>query len=67
MTLISRTVRMLVWTARTTVGLALLSAGIGSIAFGTPATPEIDAGSAANAMALLTGGATLLRDWLRSK
>jgi len=67
MTLVSRTVRMLVWTARTTVGLGLLSAGIGSLAFDKPAPPEIDAGSAASAMALLTGGVMLLRDWLRTK
>ena len=59
---------MLVWTARTTVGLGLLSVGIGSLAFGGEAvTPEIDAGSAASAMALLTGGVMLLGDWLRTK
>jgi hypothetical protein len=67
MTRVSRTVKMLVWTARTTAGLGLLSAGIGSLAFDTPATQEIDAASAASAMALLTGGVMLLRDWLRTK
>jgi len=67
MTLTSRTVKMLVWTARTTVGLGLLSAGMGSFAFAFDGIPEIDPGSAASGMALLTGGVMLLRDWLRAK
>jgi len=62
------TVRMLAMVGRTTVGAGLLLTGIGSLAFGVPpGTPEIDAGSAASAMALLTGGVMLLRDWLRAK
>ena len=60
-------VRMLAMAGRTTVGAGLLLTGIGSVAFAIPGTPEIDAGSAASAMALLTGGVMLLRDWLRAK
>jgi len=61
------TVRMLAMVGRTTVGAGLLLTGIGSVAFARIDIPEIDAGSAASAMALLTGGVMLLRDWLRTK
>jgi LPXTG-motif cell wall-anchored protein len=43
-------------------GLSLLMAGIATSAFATQVTaPEIDAGSAASALALLSGGLLILR------
>ena len=48
-------------------GFALVWAAFATPVFAAPApTPEIDAGSIGNAMALLAGGFLLLKDW-RSK
>lgn len=59
------------WTiAGTTLGFALMIAALGSVAHaqvGTPNVPEIDAGTAGSALALLVGGAMLLKDRFRMK
>jgi len=60
-------VQMLAKVGRTTVGVGLLLMGMGSVAFAFDGIPEIDVGSAASAIALLTGGVMLFRDWLRTK
>ena len=52
---------------RIAAGVGLLLAGMGSVAFANDGIPEIDAGSATTALALLSGGVMLLRDWLRTK
>ena len=63
--------RALLETAKTTVGLALVLTALGSVAMADvlppPGTPEIDAGSAASAIALLAGGMMLLKDRFRAK
>lgn len=43
------------------IGLALLLVGMASFAFAGRITPEIDANSAASAVALLGGGVLVLR------
>ena len=65
----SRMAQLLARAGRTTVGAALLLTGLGSIALAqnTAPTPEIDAGSAVSALALLSGSIMLLRDKLRAK
>jgi hypothetical protein len=59
------------WTiAATTLGFALMIAALGNVAqaqVGTPNVPEIDAGTAGSALALLVGGAMLLKDKFRMK
>lgn len=69
MTRTARTVQLVVKAGRTSVGAALLLTGLGSIALAqnTAPTPEIDAGSAVSALALLSGSIMLLRDRLRAK
>ena len=64
--------RMLRWlgVARKGLGLALVMAAIASPAWAggpLPGAPEIDPGSMAGAVALLTGGVLLLTDRLRRK
>jgi len=49
------------------VGAGLLLSGLSSVALAFVDTPEIDAGSAASALALISGGVMLLRDWFRAK
>ena len=50
-------------------GLLLVLTALGSIAqaipTGQPAVPEIDPGSMASALALLTGGMLMIRGWRR--
>jgi hypothetical protein len=55
--------------ARTTVGAGLLLSGLGAVvlAQNTAPTPEIDAGSAASALAVVSGAVMLARDWFRAK
>ena len=62
-------IRILARVGRTSLGAALLLAGLGAVAWAqnTAPTPEIDAGSAASALAFLSGGVMLLKDWLRTK
>jgi hypothetical protein len=59
------------WTiAGTTVGFALMVAALGRVAHAQtapPNLPEIDAGTAGSALALLIGGAMLLKDRFRMK
>ena len=60
--------KLLACVTRATLGAGLLLSGLGAVALATPPpTPEIDAGSAAGAVALLSGGVMLLKDWLRTK
>ena len=60
--------RLVARLGRTTVGAGLLLTGLSSVALALVAdTPEIDAGSAASALALISGGVMLLRDWFRAK
>jgi hypothetical protein len=56
--------RQLCAAAKTSIGLAFLLTSMSSLALAqtAPATPEIDAGSVANALALLFGGVALLGD-----
>jgi hypothetical protein len=44
-----------------TVGMALLFAGMGGLLSAVPTTPEIDAASAGNAIALLAGAVLMIR------
>ena len=68
-TRVARTARLLAKLARTTVGAGLLLSGLSAVALAQDRlpTPEIDAGSAASALAVLSGSVMLLRDWLRAK
>jgi hypothetical protein len=56
---------------QTSVGMALVLTALGTVAMAAvepdPSTPEIDAGSAASAIALLAGGVMLLKDRFRAK
>jgi hypothetical protein len=66
--MVTRIVRTATQLGRTTVGAGLLLTGMSSVALAFVAdTPEIDAGSAASALALVSGGVMLLRDWFRAK
>ena len=66
---VARTARILAKMARTTVGAGLLLSGLGAVvlAQNTAPTPEIDAGSAASALAVVSGAVMLARDWFRAK
>ena len=65
--MVTRLVRIATKVGRTTVGAGLLLSGLSSVALAFVDTPEIDAGSAASALALVSGGVMLLRDWFRAK
>jgi len=43
------------------IGMLLLFAGVSTFAFAVPAAPEINAGSAGSALALLSGALLVLR------
>ena len=43
------------------VGILLLLAGVSALAMAQPRTPEIDAGSAGSALALLSGALLVIR------
>ena len=62
-------IRTLARVGRTTVGAGLLLSGLSAVALAQERlpTPEIDAGSAVSALALLTGSVMLLRDRFRAK
>jgi hypothetical protein len=57
--------------AQTSLGMALVLTALGTVAMAAadpaPGAPEIDAGSAASAIALLAGGVMLLKDRFRAK
>ena len=48
------------------MGVFLLFVGVSAVAFGTPATPEIDPGAAGSALALLSGALLVVRGRRRS-
>jgi hypothetical protein len=48
-------------------GLVLILTALSTTARATPATPEIDPGSAGSALTLLVGGLLIVRDRFRGK
>lgn len=67
-TRILSTAKMALAAARTSLGAALLLTGLGAMATAqTAPIPEIDAGSAVTALALLSGGVMLLKDRFRGR
>jgi hypothetical protein len=63
--------RVFLEATKTSFGAALVLTALGTVAMALetdpPSTPEIDAGSAASAIALLAGGVMLLKDRFRAK
>jgi hypothetical protein len=61
---LSRQCRLVARAACAVCGLALVVAGTPSVALAIRAVPEIDAGTASSALAVLSGGVLLLTDRL---
>lgn len=57
----------LVMSGRLALGLGLMVASFGGVAYGPPATPEIDGGSMASALALLSGAVLVVTNRVRRK
>lgn len=64
---VSKMARLALNLTRTALGFGLVVASMGGVAFALVDSPEIDAGSAVSALALLSGGMMLLKDRFRSK